>query len=205
MARPRGRPPAGEYADKKLVANFRIRPDTSRLLAAAARKSGRSVSQETEHQLRRALVDRGGPTHAVIGAISAAIDGLLAGQPAGEQWLKDPRAFDQVASAFSSALEMFRPAGDVVLIERDLERHGAQARKELLSLLAQAATVDASAPLEKQTPRIRLLAYFRNDLGDLIARPAIHGTLHAIGPKSRCPHCNGSLAAPASAKEESAS
>ena len=49
----RGRPPGGEYAEKSAVMNFRIRPDTKRLLQQAAHMSGRTLSQETEHQIRK--------------------------------------------------------------------------------------------------------------------------------------------------------
>ena len=66
------------------------------------------------------------------------------------------------------------------------------ARKELVSLMAQVAGADPSAPLEKQSVRHRVLTHFRHDLGDLIARPAVH-ELHSIGPKIRCPLYNHRL------------
>src|SRR3974390_151320 len=49
------RPPKGEYPEKKRVFASRVREDTWAKLQQASAKSGRSVSQEFEHQLRRAL------------------------------------------------------------------------------------------------------------------------------------------------------
>src|SRR5262245_17023634 len=51
----RGRRPKGEYPEKKRVFASRIREDTWGMLRQAATRSGRSVSQEFEHQLRRGL------------------------------------------------------------------------------------------------------------------------------------------------------
>ena len=56
MAR-RGRPPEGEYPEKKRVFASRIREDTWEMLQRAAAKSGRSLSQEFEFRLRRSLDD----------------------------------------------------------------------------------------------------------------------------------------------------
>jgi hypothetical protein len=167
----RGRPPGGEYPDKREVANFRIRPDTKRLLAAAARKSGRAVSQETEFQLRRALVDKGGPTHAVIGAISMAIDGLLAGTPAADEWLKDEESFDRVVDWFVAALALFRPSAKSRLVEDALRTPhrnnpstqrprllidtnlALEIHREMISLMTQIGAADLSAPLAAQSLR----------------------------------------------------
>jgi plasmid stability protein len=51
----RGRAPKGEYAGKTEVMSFRLTPDTKAALRRAAATSGRSLSQEAEHRLRRGL------------------------------------------------------------------------------------------------------------------------------------------------------
>src|SRR5438093_1480133 len=51
----RGRPPKGEYPEKKRVFASRVREDTWEMLQRAAAKSSRSVSQEFEFRLRRGL------------------------------------------------------------------------------------------------------------------------------------------------------
>ena len=53
MAR-RGRPPKGEYPEKKPVFASRIREDTWEMLQRAAAKSGRSLSQEFGFKLGEA-------------------------------------------------------------------------------------------------------------------------------------------------------
>jgi TraY domain len=53
----RGRAPKGEYAGKTEVMSFRLTPDTKAALRRAAATSGRSLSQEAEHRLRRGLDD----------------------------------------------------------------------------------------------------------------------------------------------------
>ena len=54
MAR-RGRKPKGEYVGKTKVFSTRLRADTKSALGRAAAKSGRSLSQEVEHRLRRSF------------------------------------------------------------------------------------------------------------------------------------------------------
>ena len=163
----RGRPPTGEYVGSKVVANFRVGRDTKQLLEAAARKSGRSISQETEHQLRRALVGKTGATAAVVGAVGLAIDGLIAGSPVAEQWLKDPRAFDQVAGCFAAAIAMFRPNESVVEVETEIEQFAPTARKALFSLMARAIDAYETPQAERRSSYEHLLALLANDLAKL--------------------------------------
>jgi hypothetical protein len=171
-----GRPPGGEFAGKSAVINFRIRPDTKRLLIAAARKSGRTLSQEIELQLRRALVDMGGPTYPVLNAVSAAIDTLVRlHTPAAERWHEDPIYFDHVVRAFTGALEMFRPEGPVPqgVHEVEIEMDRRQGRAALLELLTAVADANSSVPLAKQTVQQRKLSLIKQDLGPLTARPIL--------------------------------
>jgi hypothetical protein len=188
----------GEYPDKREVANFRIRPDTKRLLEAAARKSGRTVSQETEHQLRRALVGKSGATAAVVSAVGLAIDGLIAGSPVAERWLKDPRAFDQVAGCFAAAIAMFRPIDSVVEVETEIEQFAPAARRALFRLMARAVDASETPPADRRSQYEHVLALLAGDLGPLSARPVIH-EMHAM----RCPLCHRLSAEPA--KEDAAS
>jgi TraY domain len=59
MARKRapggGRKPQGEFSNKRAMLATRVTLDTRKSLDAAARKSGRSLSQEVEHRLRDSL------------------------------------------------------------------------------------------------------------------------------------------------------
>jgi hypothetical protein len=176
--RMRGRPPRGEYPGKTAVMNFRIRPDTKRLLEAAARASGRTLSQETEHQLRRALVDMGvGPTFALMKVIGSAIDAIIStrysrGNP---NWIDDPYLFDQVAKAITGAFEIFRPAG-VITRPADV-LHGsaiaakAEGQAAALQLLALIRSADVLTPISRQSAQTRALTVMKQDLGALLDRP----------------------------------
>lgn len=185
--RVRGRPPGGEYPEKTAVMNFRTRPDTKRLLIEAARRSGRTLSQETEHQLRRALLGMGtGPTHAILTAVGSAIDGLIRmHHPVPERWTEDPVLFDQIVRAFTAAIEMFRPVGPIpqLVPHEQMEFDRLKGRAALLELLAQVEAADLSAPLAKRSARERGLAILKQDLDELTTRPAF-GELIALAQKA---------------------
>jgi TraY domain len=50
-----GRKPQGEFSNKRAMLATRVTMETRKALDAAARKSGRSLSQEVEHRLRDSL------------------------------------------------------------------------------------------------------------------------------------------------------
>ncbi len=167
----RGRPPGGEYPGKTAVMNFRIRPDTKRLLEAAREASGRTLSQETEHQLRRALVDMGaGPTFAIMRVIGAAIDMLLRQKPAKLMWTDDPYLFDRVTAAISGAMELFRPPG-ASQSQEDQLLSKSEGKAAVLQLLRLIETVDTSGPVDAHSPERRALRGMKYDLGSLVERP----------------------------------
>ena len=56
--RPTGRPPRGEYADKRKTLTTRITAKLRKQLEQAAEKSGRSLSQEIEFRLEQSFHDR---------------------------------------------------------------------------------------------------------------------------------------------------
>jgi hypothetical protein len=147
--------------------NFRIRPDTKRLLQEARDVSGRTLSQETEHQLRRALVDLGtGPTFAILKMVGMAIDALLAQQHrrANPPWVDDPHSFDQVVKAIAGALEVFRPPGARPKSDDDLIISKFEGRAAVLQLLALVRAIDQSVPIGKQTVHRRALTMLKADL-----------------------------------------
>lgn len=153
--------------------NFRIRPDTKRLLQAAAESSGRTLSQETEHQLRRALVDMGtGPTFALMRVIGTAIDTLLHQKRAKSVWTDDPYLFDSVTAAINGAIELFRPPGTSQSQEDRLASkfEGKAATLELLRLIQ---TVDTAGPIDAHSPQRRALRGMKYDLGSLVERPKL--------------------------------
>jgi hypothetical protein len=178
--RKRGRPPHGEYPEKSEVMNFRIRPDTKRLLKDAALASGRTVSAEAEHQLRRGLAEMGvGRTHSVMTVIGKAIDGLVALKTSptasrDDAWWTDPKLFEAARHVVLEALELFRPnTADNAEASDDDAR---QAAFEIEALLHEIQTFDETKkPYTRQTPHERWLGLMKKDLGPLADRPVVWG------------------------------
>jgi hypothetical protein len=164
---------AKKYPDRTVVINFRIQPATKAALQDAARRSGRTVSAECEHQLRRALVDMGtGPTHALMALIGRAIDGVVGLKSPKAKWWNDPRQFDEAVRLATAAIELLRPppradadSSDSVepLTERSIQFAAESSVREV-------QTVDVAAPFEQQTPDQRWLALLRQDLGSVVDR-----------------------------------
>jgi hypothetical protein len=116
----KGPVPRGEYAGKSSVFSTRIRPDLRQKLEQAAKKSGRSLSQEIEHRLRRTVVedekisemfgDR--RTFLLMQMMAMAIRFKGDDDRPGE-WLDNPEDFEIAIAAALSVLEAVRPPGPV--------------------------------------------------------------------------------------------
>lgn len=121
-----GRKPKGEYPNRTKVFSTRITEAGRTAIEDAARASGRSISQEIEHRLRRSfdedtsLVDRlgGRKLYTILRMVSSTME--IAGRHAlflktreiDTDWLNDPYAYDQVVRAVADVLERLRPPGD---------------------------------------------------------------------------------------------
>lgn len=162
---------ARRYEEPSGVINFRIRELTRALLARAAARSGRTLSGEAEHQLRRALVDLSTPTPGIMAAIARAIDLLAQAQPpvgAGRtKWWNDPRQFDRVAKLVSASLEMLRPGPPP---PESAEGSDEWPDAPFQTMLLEIQSVDASIPFAEQTPHQRQLVRLKADLGPLVDR-----------------------------------
>jgi hypothetical protein len=171
----------GGRAEKTTVINFRIRPETLRLLKAAAEKSGRTLSAEAEHQLWRALADMGtGPTHAMMATIAKAIDALVRlrgdGRDASATWTTDPYLYDQAVRVVESAFAMFKPKGEPPTGEALFDAGGPnQGTFFVAATLREMQLVDPNKPFGEQSPYERWLNRLRADLGPLADKPVIWG------------------------------
>ena len=113
----RGPAPKGEYTNKSAVFSTRLRKDTRDALTQAANQSGRSLSQEVEHRLRRSFdedrrIDQVFGDRSLFGLmrVIAAVIGARSTRAA--KWADDPVAFDQAKHAIDLVLDAFRPPGD---------------------------------------------------------------------------------------------
>src|ERR1051326_1432381 len=98
----RGPAPRGEYVNKSKVFSTRLRPDTLDALKVAAEKSGRSLSQEVEHRLRRSFDFDGKVSDAfgdwsiysLMRMIATAMTASF-NPKTGASWADDPYVFNQ--------------------------------------------------------------------------------------------------------------
>jgi hypothetical protein len=173
----RGRAPKGEYAGKTAVMSFRITPDTKAALMKAAAMSGRSLSQETEHRLRRGLDEDerisgfwgDSKTFAMMRLVAQAVLSLGKVRGAKVHWTADVALFDAAMEAIIGTLRSFRP-----LIATNLSTGSPKLGVPVLGLIREAQAADPMYPLSKSTRRRRALTRLREDLGEELANRAIN-------------------------------
>ena len=176
MAR-RGPVPRGEYSNKSRVLSTRIREDTRNSLEAAAKHSGRSLSQEIEYRLRRSFDEDkrifelfgGRRNYAVLRLVADVMQTIYNPFRPDADWLDDPYQFDQLVTAVASVLEAVRPPGDRVLDHPDAGmRVAAELQAQTAAAHAVLALRDAAAeiPLDPKSP----YPLIRSDLGAVAER-----------------------------------
>jgi hypothetical protein len=171
MAR-RGRAPKGEYAGKTEVMSFRITPATKMALRKAAAAGNRSLSQETEHRLRRGLDDDeaiasfwgDAKTFAIMRLAAQVVQSLEKVRDAKVHWTLDPEAFDTAIEAIAGTLKLFRP-----LQPEGLSVASPDIGVPALEILEEAQAIEVSRPLSKSSRRQRAMARFKEDLGQELA------------------------------------
>lgn len=113
-----GPAPKGAYAGKSMVLSTRITPETRAALVEAKTKSGRSLSQEIEHRLRRSFdhdervieIFGSRQNYAVLRLIAAAME--ITNPVRGGSWRDDPFAYEQMIIAVNTVLAALRPPGE---------------------------------------------------------------------------------------------
>ena len=113
----RGPAPKGDYADKAATISTRIRQDLRDWLEKAAKKSGRSLSQEIETRLRRTFRDEedlakqfgSADAARVFTAIAQTLNMMRNPENPDADWLHDPYAFALAADAINATLYLVRP------------------------------------------------------------------------------------------------
>ena len=184
----RGPAPRGEYGGKigrTAVLSTRLQPDTRTRLSAAAKANKRSLSQELEHRLRGSFIDEekvvdfyGSQSNAAIVKLLGAViqstctswlvktdDGWvpdLKKDP--EEWLRDPKLFDQVLTAIVHALMWFKPRDGGA--EQFLFYHSTAER-----IMDEIRSADPSLPITKGSTRQHAMARLKDKLGDLARHP----------------------------------
>jgi hypothetical protein len=184
----RGRAPKGEYAGKTEVMSFRITPDTKTALRTAAATSGRSLSQEAEHRLRRGLDEEEAisrlwgdvKTSAMLRLAAQVVQSLGTVRDTKVHWTADAELFDAAINAIAETLKLFRPvqAEGISVCPPEI---GAPA----LGIVKEAQATDLSRPLGKSSRRQRAMARFKEDLGQELASRAIDRTHEHRGTQGK--------------------
>ena len=174
----RGRRPRGEYPEKKRVFASRVREDTWQMLQRAAARSGRSVSQEFEHRLRRGLEEDGDieetfgdrRTYALmkIAAMAAVNSAMLNPRHSKVHWTTSVEAFDRALSAIVKVLGAFHPHE---LVSEGVVIGPPQLGAPALELVGEIQAADPAQSLDRMTKRQRAVLRLKDELGDLVARP----------------------------------
>ena len=174
----KGPAPRGEYVGKSSVFSTRIRPDLRQKLEQGAKKSGRSLSQEIEHRLRRTFVedekisemfgDR--RTFLLMKMMAAAIQFKGDDRPPGE-WLENPDYFEIAIAAALSVLEDVRPRGPVEPNNPFLAHYVRTKAADISFAIWNAVkTANPALPLNRGTRADHWNAMAKADLGEIADR-----------------------------------
>jgi hypothetical protein len=173
------------------VMSFRITPDTRAALRRAAATSGRSLSQETEHRLRRGLDEeeaisslRGDvKTSAMLRLAAQVVQSLGTVRDTKMHWTTDVESFDAAINAIAETLKLFRP-----MQAEGISVCPPQIGAATLKIVKEAEATDLSRPLSKSSKRQRAMVRFKEDLGRELASRAIdriHGHRGAQGKRTK--------------------
>ena len=122
--RGRGRPPKPDAERKRGVLAMRVRDNIREALATRAAANQRSMSEEAEYLLERAMQTQGpslgealdlafDSEAAGVALVLAQVAHMVGGNSGAEEWLSSPYAFAQVTEGVTEVLEAMRPQGDV--------------------------------------------------------------------------------------------
>ena len=172
----RGRAPKGEYAGKTEVMSFRLTPDTKAALRRAAATSGRSLSQEAEHRLRRGLDEEEAiskfwgdvKTSAMLRLAAQVVQSVRTLQDTKVHWTADAKVFDSAIEAIAGTLKLFRP-----LQAEGISVGSPEIDAPALKIVEEAQATELSRPLSKSSRRQRAMARFKEDLGQELTNRAI--------------------------------
>jgi hypothetical protein len=178
---PKGPAPRGEYAGKSSVFSTRIRPDLRQSLEKAARRSGRSLSQEVEYRLRRSFIeddkiadafgDR--QTYRLMRMMTDAIhfSQLRSGQPE-VHWLTNSVTFRFAKEAIAAILERVAPDEKPSSLPKALNDRVAQVVGETTAaeLWLNVVAAPVQLPLSKGSREDHRYSIAKTDLRGLLGR-----------------------------------
>ncbi|MHC2019977.1 hypothetical protein [Methylobacterium sp. CM6247] len=177
----RGPVSKGEYVGQTAVLSTRITPDLRAMLEAEVVKSGKTLSREIEHRLRRSFIEDdkiseafgSRRNYAFMRLISMVLE--LWHNPADPlaDWKDDPFAYDQACSKVAGVLRAMRPAGESKALS-ELERVIAEVKSfdDPARIVQKIQSADNALPLGGSR-RNQVLSLLKSDLGPVADRPQI--------------------------------
>jgi hypothetical protein len=175
---PKGPTPRGEYVGKSSVFSTRIRPDLRQKLEQAAKKSGRSLSQEIEHRLRRTFVEDektaenfGDRRTFLLMRMMAMAIRFKGDDDQPGKWLENPEDFEIAIAAALSVLEAVRPPGPIGSGNPFLA-HFVRTKAEGISfdIWNEIKKADPALPITRGTHADHWNAMTKADLGEIADR-----------------------------------
>jgi hypothetical protein len=212
----RGPAPKGEYENKSQVLSTRIRADTRKSLTDAATKSGRSLSQEIEHRLRRTFIEDDRMEDAfgnrrnylLMRLIALALEGSRNLDNPDANWLDDPVCFDLAARCVTKILETLRPTAPLP----PATDKNAEAIREILPAHNAAVlwygimNANPGLSLAEGTRADHLMGIMKAELGQVVERTrTVSGNKSDPGERSERRPQSEDEAAPASATKRQSS
>jgi hypothetical protein len=181
----RGPAPQGEYENKSQVLSTRIRADTRRALVSAAEKSGRSLSQEIEHRLRRTFIEDNRIEDAfgnrrnylLMRMIALALEGAYNPEPDSSpaNWLDDPVSFDIATRCANKILEALRPEAPIPPASNDLFESIRRVKPihDAANLMLAIQKAEPGLSLFEGTKADHFRGMVKAELGQIVKRPKI--------------------------------
>ncbi len=171
----RGPAPKGEYEGKSNVLSTRIRPDTRQALAMAAKGSGRSLSQEIEHRLRRSFDDDhlaketfgSRRNRALMKILALSMQTAFNPKNPEADWMDDPILYEKVHRAINRILDGYRPSGPIPTLDAFEELHAIDGPSKAMHRIQNA---DETLPIDV-TSGDHLANLIKSDLGAVATRP----------------------------------
>lgn len=105
----------GPKPTKTAALGLRITEDTRKRLEAAAKRSGRSMSDEVEQRLLSSFGPEDRTADALLKLAGFALDDVDAFT--GQSWVDDPYTFVLAAAVFAGIIKEFRPEGETKMPE----------------------------------------------------------------------------------------
>jgi hypothetical protein len=172
-----------EYPGVSRVHSIRLRSDLHAFLSDAAKRRGKSLSDEIQNRLRRTLfeeekiADQFGDrqTFFLMRMIALAIQQMWNPDLPSASWLDDPFAFDQALKTANNVLAAIRPPGAIEKQSDPILDVAAQIRPNQSAAMLWKSVQDAdpALPLHEGSRVEHLLGTIKAELGDVVRRPRI--------------------------------